>query len=246
ALVWVGRGHQMNDDAKAARGVYKEVLAEPGEHAEAARRLARYFRLGALASDPDEKKPLPEIQKAAEEWRFLYPGYANTPEGAGVRFELANAYYRQVLSLPKPQQQSARAREVLEKAQKLFQTLEQSENEFTNQAQENKRRIILAISQGRAHRDIAKLKNFEECYLNAQCEVAVMYEEVKKLPPDQVEQKRKEHYKYILQALDRGMDLADANVTAGDLDDARYLQTYAYLASGDYYRAAVTGEEMAR
>jgi hypothetical protein len=246
ALAWVGRCHQINDDAKAARAVYKDVLAEPGEHADAARRLARYFRLRALANDPDVKKPLAEIQKAAEEWLTLYPNYVNTPEGGGVRFELANAYLQQVTSLPKPQQQAPRAREVLQKAQKLFQSLEQSENEFTTQAHENKLNIILAIAQGRSKGDIAKLRDFEECYLRAQYEVALMSEEGKKLPPDQAEQKRKEHYKNIVESLNRAIDLADTKVSTSELNDARYLQAYAYLATGDYYRAVVTGEEMAR
>jgi len=246
ALVWIGRCQQINDDAKAARAVYKDVLAEPGEHVETARRLARYFRMRALATDPEVKKPIPEIQKAGEEWLTLYPNYLNTPEGYGVRFELANAYVQQVTSLPKAQQQTPRAREILEKARKLYHALEQSENDFTTQARESKQGVILAISQGRSKGDISKLKDFEECYLRAQYEMALMHEDAKKQAGNKAEEKQKGHFKNILAALVHGIDLADAEVPPDEVYDARYLLAYAFLATGDYYRAVVAGEDMAR
>jgi hypothetical protein len=246
ALAWLGRCSQENEDPKAARKVYSEILAERGEAVEAAKRLARAFRLETLAHDPDEKNPLPQVQKAAEEWLGLYPDFQNTPEGIKVRFTLADAYFQQALRLPKAQQNGPRARDLYERAQRLFQALEQSRNEFTTKAHENNEQIVLIVSQGRSRGDIFKLRDFQECYLRARLEVAELGQDAKKLSGTKLEERRQEHYRNLLTALGRGFDLADGRVSPDELNDARYLQAYANLAAGDYYAAAVCGEELAR
>ena len=106
------------------------MIAEPGDYAEPAKRLARYFRLQALQGDGDQKKILAEVRKAGEEWLTIYPNYVNTPEGCGVRFELAQTYVKQALVAPK---NSPQARALYEQAQKYYQSLEQPENEFSAQ-----------------------------------------------------------------------------------------------------------------
>jgi len=243
AHAWLGRCYQENEDPKAARKVYADVIAETGDAADAARRLARYFRLQTLQGEGDPKKALAEVVKAGEEWQIIYSGYLNTPEGYGVRYELASAYLQQALLAPRL---SLQARAAFERAQKLFQGLEQSENEYSTVAREKRLQIILTVSQERSRGDISKLKDFDECYLRAQLEVARMQEDGKKLKGDELDEKRKQHFKDIIQAISRGLDLPDVKISSEDINDARYLLTYAYLSLADYYRAAVCGEDLAR
>src|SRR5205807_10093146 len=64
ARTWLGRCSQENEDPKAARKIYNEVIAESGDHTEPAKRLARYFRLATLAADVDPKKAAADIRRA--------------------------------------------------------------------------------------------------------------------------------------------------------------------------------------
>jgi hypothetical protein len=245
ARAWLGRCHQENEDPKTARNVYKDLIEESAEEAQPARRLARYFRMQTMQGEADAKKNLADIRKAGEEWLELYPNFLNTPEGYGVRFEVANAYLRQAMLAPK---QSPQARSLHERAQQLLQGLEQTENDYTTLARELRMQSILTFSQERTRGDVSKLKDFDECYLTAQLEVARMHEEAKdkKHQGEELEAQRKQHFKKIVEALNRGLDLADGKTAAETMNDARYLLTYAYLTTNDYYRAAVCGEDLVR
>src|SRR5207237_5493415 len=50
----------------------------------------------------------------------------------------------------------------------------------------------------------------------------------------------------ILEALNRGLDMADAGAAPEEVSEARFLLAYAYYTLEDYYRAAVIGEDLAR
>lgn len=249
AKAWQGRCYQENDDPKAARKLYSEVIVELGEQAEAARRLARYFRLQVMARDPDLKKPvatLQDIQQGADRWLQDYRNYRNSPEGIGVRYEFGNALLKEGQLKPNTTLGQAQARDLLQRAQRIFQEIEQSDNDFTEQAREGRLSIILKLSSERSRGDISRLQNFEECYLRAQVEVAQINQAEKELKGEQLAGKRREHLKNIQTALDRAFDLADAKVTAQELADARYLFARSAFSLGDYYRAAVLGEDLAR
>jgi TolA-binding protein len=243
ATTWLGRCHQENDDPKSARKVYSDVTAESGEQREAAKRLARYFMMQIIAKDASDRRRFSKVQTMGEDWLRMYANFASTLEGRGVQFELANAYLQQGLAPPR---NSARARDMLEKAHKIYQVLERTDNEYASRAHETKLQIILSLSQERTRGDISKLTNFEECYLRAQLEVARLNEDAKKLTGAKLEEQRKLHFKNMLTALVRALDLADGNVSADDLNYARYLLTYACLENSDYYAAAVMGEDLAR
>jgi hypothetical protein len=241
ALAWLGYCQLENEDPKAARQILADVVAETGNHAETGRRLARYFRLQVYARDPDLKNSSLQIQQACEEWLRIYPEYSNTVEGYGVKFELANAYLAQA-----KKQQSKRSLEIYEKSRRLFQALEQTENEFSARAHESKLSIILIVSQQRTKGDITKLKDFQECYLRAKCEITQLDRAVDKSDGIKSEEERGEHFRNIVLALGRGLELADGQVPLDELNEARYLITYAYLVTGDYDRAASCGGELAR
>jgi TolA-binding protein len=244
ARVWLGRAHFENDNPQEADRVYKEVIGEPGEYSEAARRLARWFRLQVLSKDQAKKDAPAQVQREAERWLNDYKGHLNTPEGYGVRYELAEALLAQAVALPKTQ--AVRARDFYTRAQKLYQALELADNNYSEAAREKKLNIVLTLSEERSRGDITKLADFEECYLRAQLEVARLNRAEKELKGDQLAGQRDEHIRNIVQALTRGLSLADAKVPAPDLGDARYLLTRAYYSQEDYYRTAVLGEELAR
>src|SRR5262249_30579735 len=154
-----GRCYLENEDPKMAGKIFREVIAAPAEYAEPARRLARYFRMQALLAEGDPKKALAEVRKAGEEWLVIYPNYLNTPEGYGVRFELAQTCVKLALQAPK---NSPQARALHDQALKLYQGVEQGDNEFSTQAHESKLNVILQFSQ---ERPIGKLQDFPECYM---------------------------------------------------------------------------------
>jgi hypothetical protein len=244
ALAWVGRCYLEDDDPQKARRVFMDVInADAGNQAEGGRRLARYFRMQTLAKMPDQKKALAEIVSAGEEWLRLYPQYAQTPEGNGVRFELAEAYLRQAQALSKS---AGPAREKYENARKQFQILEESDNDYTTIARENRLNIVLLTSLDRTKGDIQKLRDFEECYLRAELERARIARSQKDSSVTKRDKERQLHLTSMVDALNRGLDLADVKSRAEDVQQARILLAYAYLTLGDYYRAAVVGEELAR
>jgi hypothetical protein len=246
ASVWLGRCHQENDDPKTARGIYGKVMADPSDQAEAARRLAGYFRILAIGMDRQNKDRMTQVQKAAEEWLRTYPHALNSPEGYGVRFELASSLLEQATALPKGQQQTPKGQDLFERAQKLFQALEQTDNDFAKSARENRLNIILTQSLERNKGDITKLKDFDACFYRAQYEIALLHDAAKKLTGEKLEVQRKQHFKNLLDSLNRALDLAQAKDREEEVNEARYLLAYSYLATDDYYRAAAAGEDLAR
>jgi hypothetical protein len=252
ARAWRARCFQEIDDPKKALALYGKIIDEANPAADAAKRLARYFRLLILDKDPAVKEPLPLIVQEGEKWRDTYRNYLKTPEGYGVRFQLAEAYLNQALRIPKAQQAQARAQELYGKAEKLYDELEHGENDYTQRARERKLNIIITRSGERTKGDINKLQNFQECYLRAQAEIGHLMEEAKKAkdaPPaaqKKNEEQRQQHFTNIIAALTRALDLADAKTPAVDRTEARYILGYAYLSAGDPYRAALVCEDLAR
>jgi hypothetical protein len=246
ALAWAGYCQLERDDPKEAQKTFGDVITASGEPAEDAKRLARYFRLLSYALDPQVKGPAVQIQQAGEEWLRLYSDYVETSEGRAVRFEVARACLAQADGLVNGQRSSPTARDLYERALRLFQDLEQTENEFAPIARARKLQIILAMSPERANGDISQLKSFEECYLRAQLEVAKLNDGSEQTQGTGNHADGKQHMKNIVVLLSRGLELADKSASQTDLNDARFMLAYTCLATGDFHRAAAVGEELAR
>ena len=140
---------------------------------------------------------------------------------------------------------SSQARDKYESARKQFQILEQTANDYTAVAHDNRLNIVLLTSLERTKGEISKLRDFEECYLRAELESAKIVQVAKELRGEKLEKERKLHFRNMVEALTRALDLADVRSSAEDVHQARLLLAYAYLALGDYYRAAVAGEDSA-
>jgi hypothetical protein len=206
-----------------------------------------------IDKETDRKDPLSVKVKLAEDWLQAYPEFVNTPEGYGVRFHLAEALLAQALKRPQVQQNMPEVQALFARAQRLYEALERSDNDYTQLSRERKLNLIVTRSGLRPGGDVSRLHTFQECYLQAQVEIGTMAEEEKKLPANasadvlqQHEASRQKHFRDVIAALNRALELADAQSPAADLTEARYILAYAYLMTGEPYRAAILGEDLAR
>src|SRR5262249_929898 len=88
--------------------------------------------------------------------------------------------------------------------------------------------------------------DFEECYLRAEFERAKIAQSQKEATGEKLERERRQRLQNMVEALNRGLDLADEHCSIEDVNQARLLLTYAYLALDEFYRAAVAGEDLVR
>jgi hypothetical protein len=247
ARAWIGRYHVETQDYRSANKELKKVIDEKGAYADAGKRLAKYIQLSVLDKDPDIKDPVAQKIKLADQWRRDYPDFLHTPEGAGVRFHLAEAYFTQAMKFPT----TPEGLRLFSLAEKIYDALEKEDTEYSRRAAERKRRIVVTRSTERAKWDITKLQDFQECYLRAQLEIAMLEDEKKNPPknakPEELQKKAAQHQNNMLVALNRALELADPKTPREDLAEARFMLTYIYLNDrDDPYRAAILGEDLAR
>jgi hypothetical protein len=249
ARAWLGRCYAETDDPKNADTEFSAVIKHEGPEAEPGKRMALYFRLRFLDRDPSIKGDRSKlIETEGTKWLKSYPEYENSPEGYAVRFLLANTYVDQARRIAN--QKSAEASALYTKAETLLDAIERTDNDYTQEAHDLKLRTIFKRSSELSGGDINKLASFQDCFVRAQAEIYQMREEGETAPtPDnrkEFEAKRQKHYDHIIQALTRALDLVDEKVPAKDQSEAQYLLTYVLLTSGEAYRAALLGEELAR
>jgi hypothetical protein len=240
---WLGRFLDESGDPPAARKKFAEVLDQTGKQAAAGQRLARYFRLLVVkeGGDPSIKDKPKEIKDGATHWLKDYPTYLNTPEGFGVRYLLAEA---DVQLTAEPKITRAIRQGLFTEAKGLLKQLEETDNDFMAQARKVK--IAIIKEEGGLKGEVKTLPTFDDCYVRAQYEDAVIEEEEKK--GKLTEQQRKEHLKTIVEALNRGLTLAakEKGVPPDDLNNAKAALAFAYMTNGDLAGAARVGEELAR
>ncbi|HEV3261406.1 MAG TPA: hypothetical protein VG013_31430 [Gemmataceae bacterium] len=245
AKAWLMRCHQEIDSPDEPTKIYAQIV-DKGAAPPEVQRLAKYFRMLGMKKDIEDPKKNRVLATLGEKWLVEYRADHHTPEGDGVRYLLAETYLHRALLMPKAQQNGLGAQDLYAKAEKLYGALEQTENEFTQQAHLGKLRIILVRSEERSKGDISKLKNFQECYIRARLEIAQMNEDEKeKGAAKQRKQKRRAHFNNMIAALSRALDLVDDMTPEADRIEARYILAYAYLSTDQPYPAAVTGEFLA-
>ncbi|MFN4258482.1 MAG: hypothetical protein ACK4RK_04240 [Gemmataceae bacterium] len=270
AKAWIGRANEAIDKPADARQQYQEILRAEGAQVEEAKRLARYFDIRLITKAIDEKNPLPKVQAACEEWLRLYPNYRDTPEGYGVRWELASALFDQAFKLPpdpNTKKPTPQALALYDRAKRIYKDLADVEHEFTQRSARNYRRIILITAVQTTDNDPTKAKTFEDAYVLAQYASALIEEgETKlkeardKLPEEPLpaqlekikeqekkfEEDKKKHYQTMIAALKRALELVNQDVTPKEVMDVRSMLSYVYLLVDDPYQAALWGEFVAR
>jgi hypothetical protein len=234
--------------------------------------FGRYARFlpkdhGARLASP-KNLALAETEAAA--WLKAFPRAVSGPEGQGVRYELARALLGEAREIsarvekgkdpkaPKGERLSVAAqKELTEKAGKLYDRAERqfaevaaSQNDFTEKASQLSLDIrFLRMGPGTL---VDRLRDFDQCYLKARYEMRKMGEAAlarDKAAGEQraaLEKQRRQHLSLAIAAFRRGLELADDATPFQQAADARFFLTYMYLLSGDPYRAAVLGEDLAR
>jgi tetratricopeptide (TPR) repeat protein len=248
ARAWLGRCTYELGEPKKARAKYNEVNEATGAAPAEGQRLARYFRLLAMKEQPDALlgDSSEKIVTSAKGWIADYPSYANTPEGQGVRFLLAEVYMGQAND-PKSKLKPDEKAKILASARKLLTEIERSENEFTDRA--HRKKIEIIREQGGLDRKVEELKTFEDCYVRAQYELHLIGVEVKEIKDDKERAaKRKQHFETVLQALKQGLSQKDAQARehALEANNARAMLAFCYLDSGKYEEAIKVAEAFAR
>jgi hypothetical protein len=259
ARAWTARCFQERDEIREARKRYDEIAKETAGAADAGKRLAGYFRLLMLLralqsqtpAEPGERPEL-EAQRVADAWRRAYPGHLDTPEGYGVRFVLAEACLRQAETdkrIPAP-----RKKELLNRARTLYREVELNDGEFSNRARRRRIDVLLALQGGDAAAiekvDVASLSTFDELYIRAQFEASRFAADAERYKenPTKLADQRGQRFGRIIQALSRGLALADKaspRVPDEDVHSARLMLAYACLTHGDLKEAIRAGEELA-
>src|SRR5262249_26219743 len=139
--------HQETDDPKQAAAIYEKLSKKTVPEADAAKRWAGLFRMQNILKDPtlklDKKKGLDTVQRLdliealGVKWLTKdFPGYRDTPEGQGVRFELAETYLRQakIAQDSKNPADKARAAGLFAKAQEYYAPLADSDSDYAEAA----------------------------------------------------------------------------------------------------------------
>ncbi len=246
ARAWLGRCLFETQDYRTAKRELQTVIDEKNPAAAEGKRLARYFRLLVIEKDGETKDPSAVKLKEAEQWLNDYKAHADTPEGLSVRFQLAEASVDQA-----KKKSPSDSRRLLDEAERSYGVLERSTTEFARTARERRLGIVYTRSVDRTKGDIGQLKDFQECWLRAQVEIYQRTQEdqspSKGEKTEEKSKKRDQRLKDLVRALERALDLADASTPASDRDEAQYTLAYLCLTeTGDPFRAAILGEELAR
>lgn len=245
--LWLGRLAEEIEDKRVAIKRYIDLAKETSPAAEEAARTAAYYllRLQMEEPAPDRNAQMKQAIAGCEEWLKKHRSAIRTSEGQGVRYLLANLLEDQAKpGIARPQQPNqpirinSITRQALDRAEKMYKELAETEGEFTEKAR-NRRAGVLVVLMAERAQDVTRLNNFEECYLAAQVEA---YEITQGKKSDEEKAKR---LSKIVGALKRGLSLASRGDSPRDIADARVMLAYAYLAGGEVYHAAILGEHLA-
>jgi hypothetical protein len=252
ARAWIGRCHAETDEPVKAEQELQRIIDSTEIQAETGKRLARYVRLLIVDKSAGVKEPLAAKQKYAEEWLLSYPNFTATVEGAGVRFQLAEACMGQVQKRPLKQQNKPEAQQLLNTAEKLYQEVAQADSEFSHLARARRMELLVTLLGERSRGDVNELHDFKDGFARAHLEIRRLASEESSSSARAIgdtkskTKERQRHYDIIISALRRALTLADPDTAPADLDEARYILAYVYLITGQPYQAATLGEHLAR
>ncbi|VTS04168.1 tetratricopeptide repeat protein [Tuwongella immobilis] len=263
AKAWIVYCLYETDSGVEADRAYRSLIGEERKRPAASDgiRLAKFFNLRQTARNGAPGFEL-EVQKAADAWLNQYRRRSDrlTMEGLGVQYILAGILRARADKMIKRDPKTGLpvsppvgdAQSLLNRAASLYQTIASSDNEYSERAVRNRINIVIDQTAARAD-DPSKLTTFEQCYLAAQVEQALLNQKAKMaassdatMTPEQVEALRKSTYTKIISLIDRGIRLATPKESKRDLLEAQFLQTFAYVQINRPMEAAVLGEHLAR
>ncbi|MCI0458669.1 MAG: hypothetical protein L0Z62_17035 [Gemmataceae bacterium] len=236
---WLVKCYQEGDEPTKAALYVKAILREVVGEALPGQRLAWYFKIAFIPRDitvkGDGLAKLRLVRTEAQAWLKAFPGARNSPEGCAVRFEMAKAYIAEAEGISKDPR-SVKAAPLYNAAQKELAALAGGDNDFTERAAE--RNLAITFRRMSEKGILSELTTFDDCYLRARFEMW-RFQQAK------TDKERREHLRQAIAAFQRGLQLGERQATFQKQAEARYYMTYLYLLSGDPYRAAILGEDLA-
>jgi hypothetical protein len=237
AGAWVGRCYNELGDPSKALSKLQGVADSRVKEAEIGQRSAKYFLLLVPRQSTGPKDDVRENRIAsATQWLKDYPRARVTPEGFGVRYEMALAHVELGLD-PKLKGQQ---KQHFDRARALCKELERSENDFVDKARQLQMTIVKA--EGGFTRDIKTLNSFEDCLIRARYEASLLAKE-------KDNEGRKKGFQKIISILERGLDLnskASTKAPASEINQALAMLSGYYLFSEAFDKVIQTGEPVAR
>lgn len=256
AVAWVIRTLQLTQEQTQAHDTFVRLMQlAQGPASIPAKRWARYFHLINIEKNPQvSEKGIAKtklVENLCLSWLRDYPSFHNTVEGMGVKFQLADAFLKEAQELMAKDKKSSQARDLLTKAEKLYQQVADSDSKLSDLAAEESFRLgIFRMGEGVA---VNQLNTFKDCFIKARYEMGQFGDTMKKLAEagnkeekEKLLKQRKQQLETIVAAFNRAVQLGDQKATPQDIADARFYMAYTYYLAGDLYRAAVLGEFLAR
>jgi tetratricopeptide (TPR) repeat protein len=246
ARLYEGRCYHSLGDHQKALECYDDVLTQPSVLPEFRKLIANAFRYQAECYLEEDKWD--EAIQSCQAWLDdARDEEAKSPEWQAVRLRLAQALERKGKAL---RDRSADARRLMAEARDAYRLVAALPGEFQTQA----RNASAALSRDDKPRD-ERIHTFQEAYeLGKEAMAAVNAAKValpsaeRNNPPavaelrTQMEEGKDEARRYLRMAT----TLVDDQTEQATLNDVRYYLSWLYWESGDYYRAAVLGEFLAR
>lgn len=254
AQAWICKCVYEDGDPAAARARLEKIINTSSSSAnlpgiDTGKRLATYFLIQIAPESPLPKKdPTRERYELAQAWIKNYPRDLDTPEGQHVRFFLAEASIALAQELAKENSKKSQANEYYLQAEKLFQGLEQTDNEFSDRARQQRVNVVFTRT-GAEKAKIADLPTFEACYSRALYEASQIEKDAKNKDIKDFEAKRKERNENMVAALQRGLKLAATQrtkIAETELNNAAAMLVYSCLTSGKNNEAIRLGETWVR
>jgi hypothetical protein len=259
AKVWLIPCFLTMSEPDKARDAYKDVSRiKPDENSLDARMLADYFHLALLTAPGSKvKKAGDQIRKEGTAWlRSKNLGsFGSTPEGYGVFIRIGNDFCfvpssaadvkhavqfelaKELIGEAKSAKTKALAAALYKAAQEYLNELQDTENDLTPKAQGLHLQVFIATRGGKINVD--QLKTFRDLNFLARYNI-----ERYRLAKGEAEQKAR--LRDVADALQRALNVTDAKVRRVDRVKAGIELTDVYLNLGDYHRAAIYGEYLAR
>ncbi|HXD87895.1 MAG TPA: hypothetical protein VN641_15485 [Urbifossiella sp.] len=262
ARAWLSECEFAKKDLLKAEEQVKRIEASTGRDSEEAKRMIHFFKIRrdiatSLGGTNAERS---QIVAKAREWLRHYGSLARARnEAFAVRWYLG--YTLQVEAerqMPKPPPPSknpskgppkpppappAQARARFQEAEKLFRSVSQSDNEYTERAMRHRMQVVRRLL-GEADKPPTSYKTFEECQMASLIRMSRLYDLQKN--PKTTDAEILTQQKAIVALLERSRTLADPTDAPGDVADVNLRLIYFYEKMGQPYEAAILGDHLAR
>ncbi len=175
ANAWLMKIAMESQDPNEVQKYYNRVMGYKAADARAGQRWVRLFDMqDALANDKNPRLPpktktatekLQHLQKLGLAWLKDYPGSLRTPEGEGVLWELANAFYLEGKEAEKDKKHKVGKEALFALAQKYYGMLAQGEGDYSEKANQVSLSISFELMGNRKD-----FRTFDEYFLKGQFE----------------------------------------------------------------------------